>query len=103
MGLKGSLAKLGAGGAASYIITSLMLLCSFYYFLIDISSKNKKTAENLSYPWLICSSFVTVLIFASSQVTSLLQPAAMGCALTLTASCIMCCCASSFSGIKGKR
>ncbi len=102
MGLKGSLAKLGAGGAASYIITSLLLLSSFYYFMLNISSKNEKTAQGIAIPWLVCSSCIGVLIFASSQVTSLLQPAAMGCALTLTASCIMCCCASSFSGLKKK-
>ena len=97
-GIKGTMAKEGGSIAFSYILTSLLLLSSYYYFMIKISKKNDKTAQGVAIPWIVCSSCVALLIFASSQVPSLLQPAVMGCGLTLTISCIICCSTSCFAG-----
>ncbi len=99
MAPRSAFAKLGAGAALSYIIVSLMLLASFYYFIMDISKKNQKTFNDISLWWGICSSCVAIMIFASSQIPSLLQPSAMACGMTLMSSSIICMITSCISSI----
>lgn len=94
-GIKGTMSKAGSKVALSYIFISLLLLSCVYYFGGSVKS--------IGGSWLSVSSSVALLIFASSQVPSLLQPAAMACGMTLFLSSVICCSTSCLSGFKGKR
>ncbi len=94
-GIKGMMGQAGSKVALSYIFISLLLLSCVYYYGGRVNS--------IGGSWLCVSSSVALLIFASSQVPSLLQPAAMACGMTLFLSSIICCSTSCMSGFKPKR
>jgi hypothetical protein len=97
-GVREIMAKAGLRAVASYIIISLLLFSSFYFFIMKISQNNNETASIIGSFWFCFSCSTASLIFAASQTPSAAYPALMACGLTLTASSIICSCTSSFAG-----
>ncbi len=88
--------QLDMGAAGSYVLLSLLFLCSFNIFLADLT-KDKDTVQYLNSGWAICSSCVACMVFLSAMVRPLLNVSMMACSCTLLVSCITCCLASIVS------